>query len=164
MCCTRLAENTGRKNDAKNRHLGTVAQLCRAISSQLRYVSTIHSVSLVTTLQQSTYTRSARFARSASVFFAVGWSSGRAALWSEVPTHRTVRTLAALVNSKFSLARTSYVISAGWQVTLCDPIWHVSSSSGEACCELLYPVTLLTTTTIGSRVSVCVCVCVVSDP
>jgi len=41
MCCTRLAENTGRKNDAKNRHLGTIAQLCRAISSQLRHVSTI---------------------------------------------------------------------------------------------------------------------------
>ena len=38
------------------------------------------------------------------------------------------------------------VTSAGWQVTLCDPIWHVSSSSGEACCELLYPVTLLLTT------------------
>jgi len=33
------------------------------------------------------------------------------------------------------------VTSAGWQVTLCDPIWHVCSSSGEACCELLYPVT-----------------------
>jgi len=27
--------------DANNRHLGTIAQLCRAISSQLRYVSTI---------------------------------------------------------------------------------------------------------------------------
>ena len=37
------------------------------------------------------------------------------------------------------------VTSAGWQVTLCNPIWHVSSSSGEACCELLYPVTLLAT-------------------
>jgi len=36
MCCTRLAENTARKNDAKNRHLVTIAQLCRAISSQLR--------------------------------------------------------------------------------------------------------------------------------
>ena len=36
------------------------------------------------------------------------------------------------------------VTSAGWQVTQCDPIWHVSSRSGEACCELLYPVTLLT--------------------
>jgi len=41
MCCTRLAANTGRKNDAKNRHLGTIPQLCRAISSQLRRVSTI---------------------------------------------------------------------------------------------------------------------------
>jgi len=41
MCCTRLAANTGRKNDAKNRHLSTIAQVCRAISSQLRHVSTI---------------------------------------------------------------------------------------------------------------------------
>ena len=41
MCCTWLAENTGRKNDAKNRHLGTIPQLCWAISSQLRHVSTI---------------------------------------------------------------------------------------------------------------------------
>ena len=40
-CCTRLAENTGHKKVAKNRHLGTVAQLCRAISLQLRHVSTI---------------------------------------------------------------------------------------------------------------------------
>jgi len=39
--CTRLAANTGRKNDAKNRYLGTIAQLCRAISSQLSHVSTI---------------------------------------------------------------------------------------------------------------------------
>jgi len=36
MCCTRLAKNTGRKNDAQNRHLGTISQLCRAISSQHR--------------------------------------------------------------------------------------------------------------------------------
>jgi len=41
MCCTWLAENTGRENDAKNRHLGTIPQFCRAISSQLRHVSTI---------------------------------------------------------------------------------------------------------------------------
>jgi len=41
MCCTRLAENTGSKNHAKNRHLRTIAQLCWAISSQLRHVSTI---------------------------------------------------------------------------------------------------------------------------
>jgi len=41
MCCSRLASNTGRKKVAKNRHLGTIAQLRRAISSQLRHVSTI---------------------------------------------------------------------------------------------------------------------------
>jgi len=37
----RLTENTGRKRLPKNRHLGTIAQLCSAISSQLRHVSTI---------------------------------------------------------------------------------------------------------------------------
>jgi len=43
-CCTRLAENTGRKKVAKNCHLGSIAQLCRAISSQLRHVSTIGKI------------------------------------------------------------------------------------------------------------------------
>ena len=46
-CCTRLAENTGRKNDAKNRHLGTIAQLCQAVSSQLRQISTIGKKNLL---------------------------------------------------------------------------------------------------------------------
>jgi len=41
MRCTWLAENTGRKNYAKNCHLRTIAQLCRAMSSQLRHVLTI---------------------------------------------------------------------------------------------------------------------------
>jgi len=41
MCPTRFAGNTGRKNDAKNHHLCTIAQLCRVVSSQLRHVSTI---------------------------------------------------------------------------------------------------------------------------
>jgi len=35
MCCTRLTGHRGRKNDAKNRHLSSIAQLCWAISSQL---------------------------------------------------------------------------------------------------------------------------------
>ena len=41
ICCTRLTENTGRKNCAKDRHLRTVEPHCRAISSQLRRVLTI---------------------------------------------------------------------------------------------------------------------------
>jgi len=37
----RLTGNAGCKKVAKNNHLGTIAQLCRAISSQLRHVYTI---------------------------------------------------------------------------------------------------------------------------
>jgi len=40
-CYALLAANTGRKKSPKSRHLGTISQLCRAISSQLRHVSTI---------------------------------------------------------------------------------------------------------------------------
>ena len=54
MCSTRLAGNTGRKNDAKNRHLCTIAQLCRAISSQLRHVSTIGKKNLLSSNISST--------------------------------------------------------------------------------------------------------------
>jgi len=41
MWCKRLAGNTGRKKVTKNRRLGTIAQICRVISSQLRHISTI---------------------------------------------------------------------------------------------------------------------------
>ena len=40
-CCIRCAENTGRKRSPKIRHLTTIAQLCRAISSHLRHILTI---------------------------------------------------------------------------------------------------------------------------
>jgi len=40
-CCTWLAGNAGCKISPKSRHLRTIEQLCRAISSQLRHVSTI---------------------------------------------------------------------------------------------------------------------------
>jgi len=41
MCCRRLAGNAGPKKSPKIRHLAAIKQLCRAISSQLRHVSTI---------------------------------------------------------------------------------------------------------------------------
>jgi len=41
MCGMRITENVGPKKVAKNRNLGTIAQLCRAISSQPRHLSTI---------------------------------------------------------------------------------------------------------------------------
>jgi len=46
MCYKRLAENTARKISPKIGSLGTIAQLCRTISSQLRHVSTIGKILL----------------------------------------------------------------------------------------------------------------------
>ena len=41
VCCTRLAGNVEPKKSPKIPRLCTIAQFCRAISSQLRYVTTI---------------------------------------------------------------------------------------------------------------------------
>jgi len=48
-------------------------------------------------------------------------------------------------STTFSWGKGGNVTSVGWQVTLCDSIWHVSSSSDVAMlqCELLHPYTLL---------------------
>ena len=40
-CSTQLSGNTGYKKSPKSRHMRTVSQICRAISSQVRHVSTI---------------------------------------------------------------------------------------------------------------------------
>jgi len=53
MCCAWLAENTGCKKVAKNCHLGTIAQLCRAISPQLRHISTIGKKNLLSSNMSS---------------------------------------------------------------------------------------------------------------
>jgi len=44
MCCTRLAEIQDAKKSPKIRHPGTIAQLCTAISSQLRRVRTVGKI------------------------------------------------------------------------------------------------------------------------
>ena len=47
-----------------------------------------------------------------------------------------------LIEYQLRLGTGGNVTSAGWQVILCDRIWHVSSRTGEASCELLYSVYL----------------------
>ena len=55
-------------------------------------------------------------------------------------------------STSFGWDKGGNVSYAGWQVTLCDPIWHVSFRSGEACCELSYSVYLyLFTSTLPTR-------------
>ena len=47
------------------------------------------------------------------------------------------RSLSQVPASAGGRAGMSPLPGAMWQVTLCDPIWHVSSRSGKASCELL---------------------------
>jgi len=48
-------------------------------------------------------------------------------------------------STSFGRGKGGNVTSVGWQVTLCDPVWHASSRSGVTMlhCELLYSYTLL---------------------
>ena len=45
-----------------------------------------------------------------------------------------VKLLEIKSSTSFGWGEGGNVTSAGWQVTLCDLVWHVSSRSGEASC------------------------------
>ena len=57
---------------------------------------------------------------------------------------------------RFGWGKGGNVTSAGWQVTLCDPMWHVSSRSGVATLRTAIHL-LLTYTHTRARSRVCVC-------
>jgi len=42
-------------------------------------------------------------------------------------------------STSFGWGKGRNVTSAGWQVTLCDPMWHVSSRSGVATLQTALP-------------------------
>ena len=62
----------------------------------------------------------------------------------------------ATSSTSFGLGEGGNVSSAGWQATPCDPMWHVSSRSGVACCELLYSVKLPHVYRTFKRVNACI--------
>jgi len=94
MCCTRLAENAGRKNVAKSRHFGTIAQLCRAISSQLRHVSTI-AKKLLSSNMSSTSPHN-------MVNFGLLTAEIGSTIWGTPANFNWFRVLAALLRSIYS--------------------------------------------------------------
>ena len=62
-------------------------------------------------------------------------------LWAGIPSRYVTSQLGQLslasirgrlIEYQLRLGKGGNVTSAGWQVTLCDPVWHVSSCSGEA--------------------------------
>jgi len=120
MCCTRLTGNTGCKNDAKkNRHLRTIAQLCRAISSQLRHASTIGKNLLSSNISITCPYNTVNVGPLAADIFSLVWG---------IPANfNGFRVLAALLHSQTAaLNRRRHLYSTGrpsrWALA------HISSS------------------------------------
>ena len=55
-------------------------------------------------------------------------------------------------STSFGWGKSGNVTSAGWQVTLCDPIWHVSSRSGELQTAIPFFTLLFTLHRCGAQV------------
>jgi len=92
MCCMRLAGNTGCKNDAKNRHLRTITQLRRAISSQLWHVSTIGKNLLSSNISHTCPYNMVNFGPLAAEIVSL--------VWSTPANFNGFRVLAALLHSQ----------------------------------------------------------------
>jgi len=106
MCCTRLAGNTGRKNDAKNRHLRTVAQVSRAISSQLRHASTIGKTFLSSNISPTCSYNMVNFGPLATEIVSL--------VWGTPANFNGFGVLAALLHSQTAaLNRGRHLYSAG---------------------------------------------------
>jgi len=106
MCCTWLAGYTGCKNDAKNRHLLTIAQFCRAISSQLRHVSTIGKNLLSSNIALRCPYNPVNFSPLAAEIVSL--------VWGTPANFNGFRVLAALLHSQTAaLNRGRHLYSAG---------------------------------------------------
>jgi len=94
MRCTRLAGNTGCKNDAKNRYLRTIAQLCRAESSQRRHMLTIGKNLLNSNISSTCFHSMANFGPPAAEI-----GSG---VWGTPANFHGLRVLASLLQRRRS--------------------------------------------------------------
>jgi len=109
------------KNDAKNRHLGTIAQICRAMSSQLGHVSTIEKNLLSSNISLTCPYNIVNIGPLAAKIVSLVWDTSANFNW--------FRVLAALLHSQTAaLNRGRHLYTAGrpsrWALA------HISSSFG----------------------------------
>jgi len=96
MCCTRLAENTRRKNYTKYCHLHTIAQLCRAISYlRKRHVSTIGKKSFNSNISSTCPCNIVNFG---TLRAEIGWW-----VWGTRENFNSFRVLASLLHRRRSM-------------------------------------------------------------
>ena len=120
MCCARLAANTGCKKlaknckkVAKNRHLGTIPQLCRAISLQLRHVSTIRKKLLSSNISPTCSHNIVNFGPLAAGILSLVWGTSGNFNGFRVMAALLHDTLVVGVSQTAALNRGCHIYSAG---------------------------------------------------
>jgi len=113
MCCSRLAANTGRKKVAKICHLGTISQLCRAISSQLRHVSTIGKNLLSSNISSTCPHNMVNFDPLVAEIISLVWSTPGNFIGFRVLAALLHGTLVVAVSQTAALNRGRHLYSAG---------------------------------------------------
>ena len=145
MCCTRLAANAGPKKVAKNRHLGTTPQLCRAISLEVRHVSTIGKKVLSSNISPTCPHNMVNFGPLATENVSLVWSTPGNFNGFRVLAALLHGTLVVGVSQTAALNRERYLYSTGrpsrWALA------HISSSSfflmSDVCYTPTHGVTLV---------------------
>jgi len=129
MCCRRLAANTGRKKVAKNRHLGTIAQLCWAISLQLRHMSTIGKNLLSSNISSTCPNNMVNFGPLATEIVSLVWGTPANFNGFRVLAALLHGTLAVGVSQTAALNRGRHLYSAGRPSR-----WAFAHISSLICC------------------------------
>ena len=119
MCYMRLAGNKRTQQWRKNRHMGTISQLFRAISSQLKHVSTIGKKLLSSNISSTCPHNTVNFGPLAAEIISL--------VWGTPANFNRFRVLAALLHGTLVVGvRGRHLYSAGrpsrWALV------HISSS------------------------------------
>jgi len=124
MCCTRLSEIQHAKKSQKIRRLNTIAQLCPAISSQLRHVSTIGK----NLLHSNTSPTSAQYGELRPTN---GWdrfrSLGHPSKFQRVSCLAFVAAATLLTGDQPNFAQS---LAVSWAATVCTHVWGLLPPDG----------------------------------
>ena len=128
MCCSRLSANAGPKKVAKNRHLGTIAQLQRAISSQLRHVSIIGKNLLSSNISSTCPYNIVNFGSLVAEILSLVWGTPGNLNWFRVLAALLHGTLVVGVSQTAAFNRGRHLYSAGrpsgWALAHISSIFH----------------------------------------
>jgi len=126
---------------AKNRHLGTIPQLCRAISSQLSHISTIGKNLLSSNITSTCPHNMVNFGPLASEIVSLVWGTPGNFNWCRVLAALLHGTLVVGVSQTAALNRGRHLYSAGrpsrWAFVHICSLFSIVTCNSCSCCYMI---------------------------